>query len=435
MKQAIVLAGGKGTRLSSKLNGLPKPLVDFCGKPLLWYQLKLLEKYGYDEVLILVNHKAQMISDYINNLKDLQIKVKCIEEKKPLGTAGSVLAIFDLLEDEFTVIYGDTILDVNLLKFYEFHKNSKFDISLFVHPNNHPFDSDLVEINSKNEIKAIHSYPHDENLLTRNLVNAALYILKKESLPINLRGKEIYSDFGKDIFPNLLNSSIRVGAYNSPEYIKDCGTPDRLDASIKDFKTGKISNSNLNKPQKVIFLDRDGTINQDVDHLNNIKNFKLLEGVTEAIRLINESSYRCIVITNQPVIARGECSYDELEKIHNFMEMLLGNEKAYLDRIYFCPHHPDTGFVGEVSSLKIKCKCRKPEIGMLLDAKKDFNIDFTKSWFIGDTTVDIMTAKNANINSIQLKTGKNGTDNKYNVRADYIKKDLLSAIRFILELN
>ena len=208
MKQAIVLAGGKGTRLSSKLNGLPKPLVDFCGKPLLWYQLKLLEKYGYDEVLILVNHKAQMISDYINNLKDLQIKVKCIEEKKPLGTAGSVLAIFDLLEDEFTVIYGDTILDVNLLKFYEFHKNSKFDISLFVHPNNHPFDSDLVEINSKNEIKAIHSYPHDENLLTRNLVNAALYILKKESLPINLRGKEIYSDFGKDIFPNLLNSSI-----------------------------------------------------------------------------------------------------------------------------------------------------------------------------------------------------------------------------------
>ena len=150
-----------------------------------------------------------------------------------------------------------------------------------------------------------------------------------------------------------------MGAYNSPEYIKDCGTPDRLDASIKDFKTGKISNFNLNKPQRVIFLDRDGTINEDVDHLNNIKNFNLLEGVTEAIRLINESNYRCIVITNQPVIARGECSHDELENIHNFMEKLLGNEKAFLDRIYFCPHHPDAGFIGEVPSLKIRCKCRK----------------------------------------------------------------------------
>lgn len=432
VNQAIILAGGKGTRLSSRLNGLPKPLVDFNGKPLLWYQIKLLEEYAFNEVIILVNHKADKIVEYIESIKDWKIKIKCIEEKKPLGTSGAVLSIFSLLSDEFLVIYGDTILDVDINRFYNFHKKFKYDLSLFVHPNNHPYDSDLVEVDNLNRVKSIHTYPHKDNAILRNLVNAALYIIKKESLPYDLRNKRIFSDFGKDLFPKLLKLGINIGAYNSPEYIKDCGTPSRLDSAINDYKTGKINSSNLRNKQKVIFLDRDGTINRDVNHLNSIRKFEFLDGVEEAIKLINQSSYRCIIITNQPVIARGECSYEKLYRIHAYMETLLGKSGAFIDRIYFCPHHTDKGFKGEVENLKFKCKCRKPEIGMLLDAKNDFNIDFNESWFIGDTTVDIMTAKNAEIKSILLGTGKAGKDNKYTVSPNYKKDSLLSAVKFVL---
>ena len=133
-----------------------------------------------------------------------------------------------------------------------------------------------------------------------------------------------------------------------------------------------------------IFLDRDGTINKYVGFLRNIDDFELLPTVAEAIKQINRSGYLAIVVTNQPVIARGEVTFAELNEIHNKMETLLGAEGAYLDGIYFCPHHPDSGFEGEVAELKIRCDCRKPKPGMLLQAAKDFNIDLTRSYMIGD---------------------------------------------------
>ncbi len=433
LNQAVILAGGKGTRLSSRLNGLPKPMVDFNGNPLLWHQLNLLEKYGFKEVLILVNHESEQIINFIANKNCWKLDIKCIKEQKPLGTAGAVFSIFNNLANEFLVVYGDTILDVDLERFGNFHKKNKFDLTLFVHPNNHPYDSDIVEVDKLNLVKRINSYPHKSDLVTKNLVNAALYIINKDSIPLGFRSKKVFADFGKDIIPELIKSYVKIGAYNSPEYIKDCGTPDRLDAAVSDFKSGKIKASNLNMPQKVIFLDRDGTINIDIGHLKDKKDLILIDSAAEAIRLINQSNYRCIVITNQPVIARGECSFEELENIHDWMETLLGRESAYIDRIYFCPHHTDSGFEGEIADLKKQCNCRKPEIGMLLDAKDDFNIDLNQSWFVGDTSVDIMTAINAGIKSILVETGRSKNNNKYDVKEDYKKKDLLAAVKFILD--
>ena len=120
-----------------------------------------------------------------------------------------------------------------------------------------------------------------------------------------------------------------------------------------------------------------------------------MPGVTEAVRKINESGYLAIVVTNQPVIARGEVSYDELHMIHNKMETLLGNEGAYVDAIYYCPHHPHKGYDGEVAKLKIDCECRKPKPGMLMQAAKDYNIDLSKSWMVGDSENDIKAGEAA----------------------------------------
>ena len=179
-------------------------------------------------------------------------------------------------------------------------------------------------------------------------------------------------------------------------------------------------------------MDRDGTINEYVGFLKNIDDFKLLAGVSEAIAKINASSFLAIVATNQPVIARGEVTFSQLEEIHMKMETELGQDGAYLDDIFFCPHHPHKGYEGEISELKIDCECRKPKTGMLRHAAEKYNIDLSLSWYIGDTTVDIQTGKNAGMKTILVKTGEAGQDGKYNVKPDYIADNLITAVDYIL---
>lgn len=190
--------------------------------------------------------------------------------------------------------------------------------------------------------------------------------------------------------------------YCSPEYVKDMGTPERYYSVCKDCKEGRISAKNLKNKQKAIFLDRDGTINKYVGFLRNIDEFELMDGAAEAIRKINESDYLAIVVTNQPVIAHGEASFEELEEIHNKMEILLGKEGAYLDAIYYCPHHPHKGYGGERPELKIDCDCQKPKPGMLLKAAVDFNIDLSQSWIVGDGENDIKAGINAGCKTVLL---------------------------------
>ena len=190
--------------------------------------------------------------------------------------------------------------------------------------------------------------------------------------------------------------------YDSSEYVKDMGTPDRYQAVCEDYVSGRVRAKNLKNKQKAIFLDRDGTINKYVGFLSDINDFKLLPGVAETIKKINVLGYLAIVVTNQPVVARGEVTVDQLREINNKMETLLGSEGAYLDGIYFCPHHPHKGYEGEVSELKIDCDCRKPKPGMLLKAAKDFNIDLAQSWMIGDNESDIRAGKSAGCKTVLI---------------------------------
>ena len=198
--------------------------------------------------------------------------------------------------------------------------------------------------------------------------------------------------------------------YDSPEYVKDMGTPERLYAVEKDFKEGTVHGKNLVNKQRAVFIDRDGTINKYVGFLTDIEDFELIDGVTDAIKKINSSGYLAIVVTNQPVVARGEVSFSELDQIHNKMETLLGKEGAYLDAIYYCPHHPHKGYEGEVEELKIDCECRKPKPGMLLKAAGDFNIDLTRSWMIGDGENDIKAGNAAGCRTILIGDSNFGQD-------------------------
>jgi histidinol-phosphate phosphatase family protein len=427
---AVIVAGGKGTRLASRTGGLPKPLVEILGKPLLAYQLELLAEFGVSKVAILCGFGADRIAEFCGDGSRWGLEVECVEESRPLGTAGAVISALERLPAEFLVLYGDTMVNVDLARMSEAHRASRADCTLFLHPNDHPHDSDLVETNDAGEIVAFHPYPHPLGACLPNQVNAALYVVEAHAL----RGFEIPEqplDFGKHVFPALLSSGAKLHGYVSPEYIKDAGTPERLDRVTDDLRRGVVERSRLDRAQPAVFLDRDGTINEEDSYIRTPEELRLIPGAAQAICKLRQEGFRIVVATNQPVVARGECTFEGLAQIHNYLQMQLSREGAYVDAIYWCPHHPHSGYAGEVKELKFECDCRKPQIGLVRRAVADLNIDLATSWFIGDSTSDIQTAKNAGIGSILLGTGAAGRDGKFSVEPDYRFPDLLAAAEFL----
>lgn len=397
--QLVIIAGGKGTRLG--LKDIPKPMCPINGKPLLEMQIDLAKRYGINEIFILSGHLSQVIIDYFGDGSKFGVNIHHIVESKPLGTAGSLKLLEGTLKERFLVFYGDVVMDFDIKSFIEFDKQNEKSIgSLIVHPGNHPYDSDLVEVNDKKEIIGFLPKPHPKDLLYRNLNNAAVYILSPKIF--NEIPNDVNTDFGKDIFPKIVQEGKLLRAYDTPEYIKDMGTPDRLQHISEDVRSGLVASLNRKNPRRAIFLDRDGTINVNMDTHPTVECFTLLPGVPDAIRWINESLYLAVVVTNQPMIAKGFLTFDQLKLIDKKMETLLGEKRAYLDKIYFCPHHPERGFSGEITELKIQCNCRKPKPGMLLQAAQEMNIDLANSWMIGDSATDVEAGIAAGCKTIKL---------------------------------
>ena len=437
MKQAIILAGGAGTRLRDRLGDLPKPMIPIAGKPLLEHQVELAKAHGFTDLVFFVHYRADLIEAHFGDGSKFGVRIRYVTEREPLGTAGAVLAGREHLADRFVVLYGDTMVNVDLGRLWRMHETVKADATLLLHPNDHPLDSDLVETDAASNVIAFHNRPHPAGRWFQNLVNAGLYVLEKEPLLKHAarlaQGTPRIIDFGKDVFPEMLRGGARLLGYNSPEFIKDIGTPARYDRVCAQFANGTIARSSLATPQRAVFLDRDGTLVPDKDCLRSAEGIELLPGVSQAIHDLNHHAWRTVVVTNQPVIAKGFCDEAELQRMHNKMETLLGLEHAFLDRIYYCPHHPDAGFEGERKELKIHCACRKPGTGMIEWAMSDLNIDPKQSWLVGDTTTDIQTARNAGLRSILVRTGSGGKDGKYGTEPDFTVDDLQAAVRLILE--
>lgn len=427
--QAVIMAGGKGTRLAALNSEIPKPMFPINGKPILDYQIESLKKSGIKDITVIVGHLGDVIRDHLGDGNDRDVNIDYIAETEPLGTAGALFYLRERIKEDFILVFGDLILDVDFNRFMDFHKVHGALITLYGHPNTHPYDSDVILTNKFDEVTGIRSKKEERNYYYHNFVNAGLYCLNPKVLDTILF--PIKLDLEKDIIAEQIEQGT-VFAYRSTEYVKDMGTPDRLAEVTEDVKNGLVSARSLKHKQKAIFLDRDGTINEYVGFLRRADEFTLLPSVAEAIAKINASSYLTIVATNQPVIARGECSYKELEQIHMKMETELGKQGAYLDDIFYCPHHPDKGFEGEVAELKIDCECRKPKTGMLKQAEEKYNIDLSSSWYIGDTTMDVQTGLNAGMRTVLVHTGESGKDGKYEVKADIEADDLMEAIKVIL---
>jgi len=398
MKIAILI-GGKGSRVKKISRTTPKAFLKIGKHSIIDHQLKQLKKLN-KKIFIISNNK---ISKFNNQLKKKyqHIGLKILEESTPLGTGGCLKPLQDYVSDSCLIIMGDLIFNIDFKKFYSFHKKNKSDITLLAHPNDHPYDSDLLEINEKNQLIKFHNKPHKKNDIG-NLSSSGIFLINKKILKFIKPNK--FQDLSKDILPKLLKKKIKIYAYNTREYVKDAGTPKRINLVKKNMKTKKFINGNINRKLPAIFLDRDGVINKEYlnKHYQNPK--QINEGAISAVKKINENRFLSVMVTNQSAIAKGIVTLDKVKSDHKRLEYQFGLKGAYFDRIYFCPYHPDKGFKGEVKKFKKKSSWRKPDNGMFLQAIKDLNIDIKNSYMIGNSSADYYAAKKTGIKCLIIGT-------------------------------
>ena len=411
--KVVIMAGGKGTRISSVASDIPKPMIKIEGKPVLEHEVECLRDQGFTDIIITVSHLGDVIIDYFGDGSGISpitkrpfgVHIEYYFENEPLGNAGALFKIKGKLTSDFLLLNADAVFDVDFNRFVAFHRKHGGLVTLFTYPNSHPYDSGLIIADKSGVVNQWLAKEDVRPKYYQNRVNVGLHVIAPAVLEqsdivaekvgvMDENGKPVKVDLDRQLLKPLAGTG-KMFCYDSPEYVKDMGTPERYYSVCDDYKAGRVSGKNLKNKQKAIFLDRDGTINKYVGFLRNINQFELIDEVSEAIKKVNASGYLAIVVTNQPVIARGEVSFEELEEIHRKMETLLGEKGAYLDSIYYCPHHPHKGYEGERPELKIDCKCRKPKPGMLVKAAQDFNIDLSQSWMVGDGENDIKAGQNA----------------------------------------
>ncbi len=422
--KTVIMAGGKGTRISEMFPNIPKPLIpiknmDGIEKPVLEWEIESLAAQGFKDIILTVSHIHEKIEEHFGDGSRFGVSIEYSVEEQPLGNAGALFKLRDKLTEPFLLLNADAVFDIDFNRFVEYHRTQGGLVTLFTHPNSHPYDSGVLIADKRGAVQRWLTKEDVRPQWYRNCVNAGLHVIDPAVLDMSgidtevvgteVGGKRVKVDLDRQILKPLCGTG-KMFCYDSPEYVKDMGTPERYEAVCRDFVNGVVAAKNLSHPQKAIFLDRDGTINKYVGFLRNIDEFELISGVAEAIRKINASGYLTIVVTNQPVIARGEVTASELQLIHYKMETQLGAEGAYLDGVYYCPHHPHKGYEGEIAELKIDCDCRKPKPGMLVKAAHDFNIDLPASWMIGDGENDIKAGKAAGCQTALVGEGEYGQD-------------------------
>lgn len=444
--KTIIMAGGRGTRISQLYPDIPKPLIPITdgtgvAKPVLQWEIESLVAQGFTDIVLTVSYLHEQIEAYFGDGSRIGCRIQYFVEDTPLGNAGALFKMRQELGDEpFLLLNADAVFEIDFNRMVEFHRQHGGLVTLFTHPNSHPYDSGIVIADDEHSVTSWLTKEDPRPEWYKNRVNAGLHVIDPTVLDMTIQrlhfsvddigeadenGKIRKVDLDRQILKPLCGKGVMF-AYDSPEYVKDMGTPERFHSVSRDFQSGTVAAKNLSKPQRAIFLDRDGTINKYVGFLRSPSELELLPGAAEAIKRINESGYLAIVITNQPVIAHGEVTTSQLQDIHNKMETLLGAEGAYIDGLYYCPHHPDKGYEGEVPELKIECSCRKPKPGMIISAASDFNIDLSRSWMIGDGKNDVLCGQAAGCRTVLIGENAEGCE------PDITVADLKSAVERIL---
>ncbi len=393
----VIVAGGLGTRLGDATRDMPKPMLPIGGRPLLERQIDQFRQAGIGRVVILAGHLSEVIERQVHGWSDEACRVEVVVEPSRLGSGGCLRLVPDA-HGPLVIAFGDVAFDMDLSALVQAHREHRARISAVVHPNDHPHDSDLVELDATGRLVAMHCKPHPPGLEVRNLVTAGVFVIEAPLAAALPEGQKL--DLVHDVLVAAHERGEPIFGYETAEYLKDMGTPKRYRKVQADWAAGRITGAR--GPRPTVFLDRDGTINRHVGYVSRPEQLELLPGVGAAIAELNRAGVQVVVITNQPVVARGMCDEAELSAIHARLEALLGREGAYVDRLYYCPHHPHRGYEGERPEYKIACECRKPGPGLLQQAMRQLRVDPSRSSMFGDSLCDAQAAQGARVEPVLL---------------------------------
>lgn len=428
LTHAIIIAGGLGTRAHVMTGDrIPKALLPVAGRPILFRQLDVLAREGVRHVTILAGHLGDQLTPAIAAAGITLPRVTVMVEREPLGTAGCLAALKGLITENSLIVYGDMLFDMDLARLAGFQAEHQAMLTIVAHPNDHPETSDLL-VERDGLVKRILPAKAPRSGDFRNLVPAGLYAAAPAFFARLQDG--VKADMIHDVLPNLIAQGEAIAVYNTPEYLRDVGTPRRHGMAEGDIASGRVARESLRQSRPAIFFDIDGVLNQDPGGhgILNEDQVVLLPGAAEALRLALDAGYLAVGVTNRPQLAKGMMDRDGLDRVLGRLETLLAREGAWLNRIYFCPHHPDRGFAGEVPELKIVCRCRKPAPGLLEDAARELHIALSGSAMIGDTVHDLGAARAAGVAGYGVRTGHGcaGADAK-----SVLFDNVLDAVKFI----
>jgi D,D-heptose 1,7-bisphosphate phosphatase len=378
--QAVILCGGEGTRLGKITKQIPKPLIKINKKSFIDYQINHLKKFGFKKFLLLCKYKSKKFIYKYKNKKNIKIVV----EKTKMNTGGALIKSIKKLDNNFLIYNGDTFADFNFNFFIENLKKSKVKNSIAVKYETAANRYDKVKFNNKsNLIEKI-----DKNI-NSNFIFSGFALLNRNSLR-NIKVKKI--TFEKLILNNLIKNKNLIGF----KIIKNVNF---IDIGVKSDlkKSSKILNNYKNK--KVVFFDRDGTINKDTKYLHKKKDFVWNRSFFKTINFLNSKNILSIVITNQSGVGRGYYSEKDVLKLHNWMNEVLMHKNSFIDDFFYAPYHDNSK---KFIFSKKDQNMRKPNTGMIIKAKKKWGLNLMKSIIIGDSYVDELLAKNLKIKFLKV---------------------------------
>lgn len=422
--QAVIICGGKGTRLKSVIKNKPKSNVIINKIPNIIDQIYKLRKNNIKEIFLLTNHYENEIRKIVVRFKITNCKI--IKDSSYFGTGGALIAAIKFLKNEFIVLYSDIYFNFNIKNFITASKKKKIYANVVVHANDHPHDSDAVNIDIHNRITKI--YLKNTNHVRLNFCIAGFFYFKKIFL-INLQFKKKNIEITKDILMSVPKKNIF--AYQTIEYLKDFGTPQRLQNVKYDIKKKFDKLLIFGRKKPAIFIDRDGVLNKEVNTpVNSLKKFELIPNIGTAIKKINDAKIPCFVISNQASLAKKTLTTYQLKKMIFKLNFFLSSYKAYIDDYLFCPNSENSNFYDK--DVNIYCSKPKPNILMLKLFEKKYNLDLNKSYLIGDSDIDILTGLRVGAKTILVLSNRI-FKYKYPVVPDYICNDLNDAVNWIIK--
>ncbi len=366
IRQAVILAGGRGTRLRPFTDDHPKPMYKINGIPFIDYLVRQVKSFGISDIILLLGYKAEEIEDYLGDGSSYGVNISYRVTPEDYDTGARIADSISEITGDFLLMYCDNYCPVNFDRLVSDFYYNKAEVQLSVYSNSDGYTKDNICINEDGSIPV-----YDKKRLMPGLkgVDIGYAIIKKEVLD---RFTDVNPDtnFEAVVYPEVIKINGLYGTVTEHRYYS-IGSWERIELT-KEFFSGV----------KTVFLDRDGTINErppKACYVESPQDFKWLPGAMDAIKELKNLGYRIILISNQPGIARGRLSEDTLSKIHEKMQEELYTATGFkIDAIYYCPHNWNEG-----------CECRKPKPGMLYKAQKAFSINLTESILIGDDDRDI----------------------------------------------